>query len=98
MRDKPPAFVAYELSLAKTSQPVPATMKRALRIYMHGVVATRPCSFCAGLAKNLDDGRNSGRRKAYFGGLCVMPGKKQQEFGGCCACIGAGVPGCSAEC
>jgi hypothetical protein len=101
VRDKPAAYVAYERSLAKTKQPTPARMARGLRIYMRGVVATRPCRHCSHVAANRsakNKSRDPSGRRAFFGGLCVMPGKAPREYGGCCACIAAGVPGCSAEC
>ncbi len=69
-------------------------MKKGLRIYMRGHIATRPCNFCIRLSKNSATDHGDDRRKPHFGGLCVMLGKD----GGCCACVGAGAPGCNAEC
>jgi hypothetical protein len=97
-RDKPAAIVAYERRLAKTKQPMPPRMKRGLRIFMRGVLATRPCNHCKHLQNPSEKASSNSVRKAYFGGMCVMPGKQPKEYGGCCACIAAGVPGCSAEC
>ncbi len=98
IRDKPAAFVEYELTLAKANKPLPTTVRRALRIFMNGVVSTRPCRHCKKVVASPPTNHGADRRGALFGGLCVMPGKSQKEYGGCCACIGAGVPGCSAEC
>ncbi len=99
VRDKPAAYAEYEQSLAKSKKQIPKWMRDGLRIYTRGVTATKSCKHCRNVAAALSNPDASvDPRRAVFSGHCIMPGKAPKEDGGCCMCIGAGLPGCDAEC
>jgi hypothetical protein len=99
LRVKPAAYADYDQKMLKSKKPIPKRMKVGLRIYRRGVMATKPCKHCKNVAVALSNFDASvDPRSAVFSGHCIMPGKAPKEDGGCCLCVGAGLPGCDAEC